>query len=156
MKTKQKTENRNNKLEKVVSRSAAVIVSFVLISFTVSAQGYWKHLLTNNSFGKMALLMVEKPAVDSSIANTAVVAEAESSPFFIEPAADEMLEVEAWMTDDVHFGAFSSIFEPAIESGLELEDWMKDESHFSSRFAVEREEELKLEAWMTDDAYWRL
>jgi hypothetical protein len=33
---------------------------------------------------------------------------------------------------------------------------MKDESHFSSRFAVEREEELKLEAWMTDDAYWRL
>jgi predicted transcriptional regulator len=160
MKTTQKTENRNNKVEKVLSRSAAVIVSFVLISFTVSAQGYWKHLLTNNSFGKMALLMVENSnaatSENTNSADASVPVESESSTFFIEPAVDETLDVEAWMTDDAHFGTFSFIFEPAIEKSLELEDWMKDESHFTSRFAVEREEELKLEAWMTDDAYWRL
>ncbi|WP_299584754.1 hypothetical protein, partial [uncultured Sunxiuqinia sp.] len=61
MKTQEtNTGNNNNQSEKVLLRSAAVIISFVLISFTVSAQGFWKQLLTNNSFGQVALLMVEE------------------------------------------------------------------------------------------------
>ena len=152
MKTIQKTENRNNKMKNVVSRSAAVIVSFVLISFTVSAQGYWKQLLTNNSFGKMAMLMVEKPVA----ANTPASVETESATFIIEPAVEETLEVEKWMTNDTHFEAFHHIFAPATEKNLEVEDWMKNDNHFGNHFTVEREKELKLEAWMTDEAHWRL
>ena len=158
--TKQKTENRNNQIEKVLLRSAAVIVSFVLISFTVSAQGFWKQLLTNNSFGKMAMLIVEESAAglvaDASEADNAVPVEAETSNFYLEQAADKTLELEAWMTDDAYFGAFNYIFEPEVENSLELKDWMTDDAHFSSCFAVGQEDELKLEAWMTDDVYWKL
>jgi hypothetical protein len=44
------TKNENemktkNNVQKTILRSAAVIVSFVLISFTVSAQDFWKRLL---------------------------------------------------------------------------------------------------------------
>ena len=155
-----KTENRNNQLEKVLLRSAAVIVSFVLISFTVSAQGFWKQLLTNNSFGKMAQLMVEDSNVDfsadASAATNAGLVEAENSYFYFDQAVDKPLEVEEWMTDDAYFGAFNHIFEPVVEKSLELENWMMDEDHFNSRYAVVQDKPLEIEDWMTNDSHWKL
>lgn len=154
MKTQEtNTGNKNNQSEKVLLRSAAVIISFVLISFTVSAQGFWKQLLTNNSFGQVALLMVEETAA----AELSVPAAAESTAFYLEQATDAELEVEAWMTDDVYFGAYTHLALPAAEPALELENWMKDEDHFRSHLMdVDQEEELELEAWMTDNDYWSL
>ena len=48
-----------NNVQKAILRSGAVVISFVLISFTVSAQEFWKKLLTNSSFNEIALAMVE-------------------------------------------------------------------------------------------------
>ncbi|MHA7110706.1 hypothetical protein ACRTDU_11305 [Sunxiuqinia elliptica] len=150
------TGNKSNQVERVLLKSAAVIVSFVLISFTVSAQGFWKQLLTNNSFGKVAMLMVEELEADAATTSNALPAKAESSAFYIEEAVEEPMEVEAWMTDDVYFGAFVTMAQPEVEKSLEIEEWMSSDKHFSNRFSLETDREMKLEAWMTDDKYWRM
>ncbi|KOH43315.1 hypothetical protein [Sunxiuqinia dokdonensis] len=152
-----KTGNNNNQVEKVILRSAAVIISFVLISFTVSAQGFWKQLLTNNSFGKVALLMVEESVTADVATERALPAESAGLSFYFEQASDEALEIESWMTDDAYFGAYTNMAVPEVEADLELEEWMKDESYFSNKLTVEeKEKELELEAWMTDASYWRM
>jgi hypothetical protein len=51
-----------NNVQKTLLRSTAIVVSFILISFTVTAQGYWTHLLTNNSFTQIASSLVENPS----------------------------------------------------------------------------------------------
>ncbi len=151
------TKNSNNQVERVILRSAAVIISFVLISFTVSAQGFWKHLLTNNSFGKVALLMVEESAAADVSTESALPSKAGGLAFYFEQATDKALEIESWMTDDAYFGAYTHLAVPEAEASLELEEWMKDENYFSNQLTVEeQEEELELEAWMTDRSYWRL
>ncbi len=58
----QKTENKP--IKKTISKMFAIIISLVLISFTVSAQGFWKQILVNNTYGKMAELMVEQKNAD--------------------------------------------------------------------------------------------
>jgi len=151
------TGNSNNEVERVFLRSAAVIISFVLLSFTVSAQGFWRELLTNNSFGKVALLMVEESAGAESSSESTLPSETGGSVFYFEQATDEALEIESWMTDDVYFGAYTHLSAPEAEAGLELEEWMKDENYFSNKLTVEeQEDELELEAWMTDGSYWRM
>jgi len=47
----------------------AIVLSLVLISFTVSAQGFWKQILTNNTYGKMAELMVEQKNAEDQLMN---------------------------------------------------------------------------------------
>ena len=64
----QKTENKQ--LKKTISKTLAIVISLVLISFTVSAQGFWKQILTNNTYGKMAELMVEQKNADDQLLKT--------------------------------------------------------------------------------------
>jgi hypothetical protein len=63
----QKTENKQ--IQKTISKTLAIVLSLVLISFTVSAQGFWKQILTNNTYGKMAELMVEQKNADDQLLN---------------------------------------------------------------------------------------
>jgi len=58
----QKTENKL--IEKTISKTFAIVISLLLISFTVSAQGFWKQILVNNTYGKMAELMIEQKNAD--------------------------------------------------------------------------------------------
>ncbi len=148
-----KTGNRNNKFEKIVLRSGAIIASVILLSFTVSAHGLWKQLLTYNSFGKTAILMIgetgntaEKPSTEAT--------PAENSLLNIETAIDKTLEIEPWMTDDYFFGAFNHLNDAATDNPLELEEWMLNDTYFSSRIVPEKDPELKIEPWMTDNKYW--
>ena len=60
-------KTRNKPIKKTISKTFAIVISLVLISFTVSAQGFWKHLLVNNTYGKMAELMVEQKNVDDQL-----------------------------------------------------------------------------------------
>ena len=159
MKTQnRKQENRNNQIQKVLLRSAAVIISFVLISFTVSAQGFWKQILTNNSFGEIAMLMVQESEADYTAdarnAHSELPANAESATFFMEPAAEEALELESWMTDDAYFGSLNAALQPESEPALELEDWMKDTDHFNNYNSLDTDKSLNIEGWMVDDKYW--
>jgi hypothetical protein len=63
----QKTENKQ--IKKTISKTLAIVLSLVLISFTVSAQGFWKQTLVNNTYGKMAELMVEQKNADDQHLN---------------------------------------------------------------------------------------
>jgi len=137
-----------NNVQKTVLRSAAVIVSFVLISFTVAAQDFWKTVLTNSSFNQIALAMVET----SKKSNAPVAASKTNSANYIyENDYDDKLVVENWMTDNEYFN--QAIIQPVEkESDLQIEDWMLNENLFE----VENETEsaLTLENWMTSNEVW--
>lgn len=146
MKTRNnQTENRNNRYSQVLLRVAAVLVSVVLLSFTVSAQDLWKELLSYNSFGKMALLMVneDKAAMEAPAENASAV-------FNVAEEVDQPLEVQEWMSNDSYFHNYEHFDEVAPEKALEIENWMTDESYFRNQYAPEKEEALAVEAWMCD------
>ena len=146
MKTNKAMKTKNN-VQKTVLRTGAVIVSFVLISFTVAAQDFWKTLLTNSSFNQIALAMVEtskKPEV-----NTPEI-KAGNANYMFENLKDTQLGIEDWMTN-------SDYFKPVVfqekESKLQVEDWMKNEDLFA--VSNETERPLALESWMTNNKAWQ-
>jgi len=154
-----KKENRSIRFENVLLRSGAVIVSVVLLSFTVSAQGLWKQILTYNSFGKTAMLMVNASEASNetevSDAGRKAPAPSKTISFTIEPAADQLLQVEAWMTDDAYFGAYNHLLRVEQDKPLELEGWMLNDHYFSSRITKDQDKDLNIEAWMLDKRFWR-
>ena len=137
-----------NNVQKTALRTAAVIISFVLISFTVAAQDFWKTVLTNSSFNQIALAMVETskksdvPA--SSSKNT-------RGSYFYENDYDSRLIVEDWMTENIFFNP-TPVPQVEAESDLKVEDWMLNESLFTS--ADVEETPLALESWMTNNKVW--
>lgn len=166
-----------NNVQQTILKSMAVIVSFVLVSFTVSAQGFWESLLENNTFNEIALAMVE---VNSESKETSTnidgTTKVDAFEYLLEEAAEEVLELEDWMTDEAYFtGTFLNI-ETESDETLEVEDWMLDSTRFDSstkksevirrgqyiigrnfiyKDVDEKEKELKLESWMVSDKVWR-
>lgn len=137
-------------VQKTILRSLAVVLSFVLISFTVNAQDFWKKLLENSSFNEIALAMVEK-ANDSSLSDS------ESDSFLLLYLADDYepaLEIESWMNDDRYFGVQSFEHSEEIENELELKGWMLSDNLF--QVEVIEEKPLELEFWMTTEKVWGL
>jgi hypothetical protein len=152
-----KTENRKtkamktkNNVQKTILRSLAVVLSFVLISFTVNAQDFWKKLLENSSFNEIALAMVEKTDASS-------VSDSESDSFLLLLLEDEyepVLEMESWMNDDDYFDVETFQISEEMESQLELGDWMTNDNLFQAK--VNEENPLELEAWMTSEKVWEI
>jgi hypothetical protein len=89
-----------NNVQKAVLRTVAVVVSFVLLSLTVTAQGFWKQLFMNNSFNHLA---------------TALVKHSSGTP-----------EGEMHKSNSSVTGSDMDIFVRETESTLELEPWMFD------------------------------
>jgi hypothetical protein len=147
-KQKQKAMKTKNNVQKAVLRSAAVVVSFVLISFTVSAQTFWKRLLENTGFSDIAMAMAAPAEIEDV---EGITAEADAAYYFVNEVEPAM-EVEAWMTDDSRFNATQFEYSEAIETGLELEYWMMNETFFQP--VVEEEAALELEAWMVSENTW--
>jgi hypothetical protein len=147
MKTKNNVQKTKNNVQKTVLRSLAVVVSFVLISFTVTAQDFWKAVLANSSFNEIALAMAET----SKKSKVAVTVSNKSANYIYENEYDGKLALEYWMTDNSNFEA-TSIPKVEKESALQVEDWMLDESFFSG--APETDDELKVEDWMINDEVW--
>ena len=157
----QKTENQ--KFEKPVSKTFAVVLSLVLISLTVSANGFWKHLLVNTTYGKMAILMVDQEKrnnellaiTDLSGIEQFTEGGAASNEFVFETETEKNLELESWMTDASYFGSSVSADQAISEEALELEDWMINNPYFVVTVSPdEKEPVLELEAWMMDDKLW--
>ena len=139
-----------NNVQKTILRMVAVIVSFVLISFTVSAHDFWKRLLTNSSFNEIALAMVEAPTET----NDAINSSAGNSLFYIlNEVNDPALDLENWMTVEYYFGNTSIQIIEENDEQLELEDWMFNADLFGS--GMEAELSLELEDWMTSNKYWK-
>lgn len=152
MKTKNlKLGNRSHNLWNVFLRGAAVVASVILLSFTVSAQELWKQILTYNSFGKMAIVMVNE--TESGTNETKVPTSLEVATVSFEDVYDGNLTLEPWMSDDELFETAGSLFQVEKEKPLELEEWMSNEACFNCIPPV-KEEELKIEAWMTDENCW--
>jgi len=157
----QKTENKKKLIS--VSKIFAVVLSLGLISLTVSANGFWKQLLVNNTYGKMAMLMV-----DQENANTKLLAHANtysatnstdainaSNYFFVETAKDSKMEIENWMTDGNYLGTNTFTDQISNEKPLEIENWMIENPLFNQPVIVaEYEPELTIEDWMTDESKW--
>ncbi|QIA06381.1 hypothetical protein [Draconibacterium halophilum] len=137
-----------NNVQKAILRSAAVVVSFVLISFTVSAQTFWKRLLENTGFRDIAIAMAS-PAESEDVAG--IPASAETSYYFVNDVEPAM-EIEAWMIDYSRFTTSQFVYNEATETSLELEDWMMNETFFQP--VLEEEEALELEAWMVAENTW--
>ena len=130
----QKTENK--KFENPFVKSLAVVLSFVLISMTVSANGYWKQLLVNNTFGKMAIQMVNEgnneisALASGSTTSSFTEVQNDAINFFFENANDHQLEVENWMTVDSYFSSNVLADQVAVDAPLTVERWMVDNTNF--------------------------
>jgi hypothetical protein len=143
-----KAMKTKNNVQKTVTRSAAVIVSFVLISFTVTAQDFWKTILTNSSFNQIALAMVEtskKTNVPEKTSGTNAV------NYFYESENDAVLVVEDWMTENDYFKP-AAFIQAEKENDLRIEEWMLNENLFSAE--VETDTKLKVENWMISSEVW--
>ncbi len=148
-KTEKAMKTKTN-FRKAALRSVAVVVSFVLVSITVSAQEFWKKVLTHSSFNEIAIAMVET-AEKKSPAN-----ENTESAFWyaFDKAFDPALELEGWMTSENYFLTTAFSFENEVEAPLALESWMLDESLFYTHEV--QEEPLMLESWMTSADFWSM
>jgi hypothetical protein len=150
-----KTENsrrvsetlRGNNVQKAFLRTIAVIISFVLISYTVSAQEFWKKLLTNSSFNEIAIAMTKTPAKTAS--STTIT---NSSEFYLEEATEPAMELENWMTNENTFRIFNFNLENEVEIPMAIESWMLDANTFENNNL--QEETLDLENWMTSTEVW--
>jgi hypothetical protein len=139
-----------NNVQKTVLRTGAVVVSFVLISFTVAAQDFWKTLLTNSSFNQIALAMTENSKKsDAKTSDT----KTNKATYVYENEYDAKLHVEDWMTNNVYF---KPIVLQALEkeNHLQVEEWMKNEKLFATT-TLESETPLTLENWMTSSKVWK-
>ena len=145
MKTKNNVQKTKNNIQKTVLRSLAVVVSFVLISLTVTAQDFWKAVLANSSFNEIAIAMAETSKKPTA---PAPVTENNTAGYIFENEYDGKLALEYWMTDNNYF-ELTSVTKVEKESTLQVEDWMFDESLFSA--AQETDDELKVENWMISD-----
>lgn len=154
-KTISKQENKNemktkNNVQKAVLRFAAVVVSFILLSYTVSAQDFWKRFLENSSFGHIAMAMVETESTlpdaysyDSNVLMMNFEAETESG-----------LELESWMLNEFNFIRSAFNFEKISDDALDVEPWMLNQDLFQT--TTETELSLGLEDWMVSDAVWSI
>jgi len=139
-----------NNVQKTALRTAAVIVSFVLISFTVAAQDFWKTVLTNSSFNQIALAMVETSKKSD---DTSPVSKTNSENTMYDNDYDAKLVVENWMTNNEYFKPV--ILQQADKDrDLHVEAWMMDESLFVVA-DNNTESPLTLENWMTSSKVWK-
>lgn len=159
--TNKKTGTKENKFKNAFLKGGAIVVSFVLISFTVSAQSFWKQILTESSLGNVAMIMagtkgVKSPAVSSGAADKK--AELSTFNYMIEAESDQPLALEPWMTNDTFFGAPEIEISEDADDAMTLEDWMINNKYFSSdvKTSTEADAELKLENWMINNKYWKM
>ena len=134
-----------NNVQKAILKSAAVIVSFVLISFTVNAQDFWKSLFENETFSQIAMAMADldsenKNASENTYSTYAVV------------ETEEAIKVENWMMNEANFEAYSYVEE--TEAPMQVEGWMTNDKFFSApvlNYTVETEAPMHVENWMVND-----
>ncbi len=155
MKTNLNKSISGSTVQKAALRTAAVIISLVLISFTVTAQDFWKQLLTNNGISDIAMVLVDhsSEAVVNDVVETSEEANSEVSAFYYSEIINEpALDLENWMLDKSYFKNFNSQEIISTEMPTELENWMFNEAYFCGDDT--EEEHLELESWMTDDNHW--
>ena len=152
MKTIAKT-NKENRVQQVVLKTLAVLISLVLLTYTINAQGMWKQVWENASLametyetGNSEFYAANNTSEDSDMKMNLEywMTDAEHFTAFAEPEAEpeDVLGVETWMTDAAHFAA-NSYVETEAEEPLELENWMISENFIALKDSVENKKETK-------------
>jgi len=140
-----------NNVQKTFLRTGAVIMSFVLISFTVSAQDFWKKLITNSSFNEIAIAMIETNK-ESEV--PAKINAFNTANFYFDAVYEPSMELENWMTSDNYFIGVSYYSGLEVEVPLSLKSWMLNENIFEVENEVDNS--LELEDWMTSNEFWAM
>ena len=137
-----------NNVQKTMLRFAAVVLSFVLVSYTVSARGFWERFLESSSFAHLASAMVASETATPEGSR----AETDATRLYFETAEEANLELEAWMMDETRFGGATDGVNRGSKAGAE-----KVATRDGHRFAVEKviEAPLELEEWMVSARVWR-
>ena len=151
MKTNFEKQKRNN-VQKTFLNVAALIISLIILSTTVDAQGIWKSFLEINNANGKDLVMVNETKNPSSV-KKADLLKANSNKAYSEQETDEALNLEDWMTNESYF-AVNTV---ETEEALQLEDWMTNENYFiPSSFQLNTviDSPLELEDWMLNDNYF--
>jgi hypothetical protein len=143
-----------NNVQKTILRSVAVFVSFVLLSLTVTAQGYWRQLLTNNSFNQIAYALVENPSKGLPVNTANSTKETTGGLDYFNEENEESLEIEPWMTNSRSFDFGYYSINEVSESALTLENWMLDNNFFKTK--TTQETPIGIESWMTNDNLWNI
>ena len=166
MKTTNNVQKAENNMKQSFLRSAAVVASIIMLSFTVSAQDFWKELLTNTPLARVAVLMVQQE-LDQSMANEAMfealeeelIAEVVSSgmkkqeTMVFAEVDEEPLVIENWMTNESFFRAHNAKYE-AKDGVLFIESWMTDNFYFTEEYHPAADKKLAVEAWMLNNPYF--
>jgi len=164
MKTRNnKTGNKESKMKTAFLKGGAIIISFILISFTVSAQDFWKQLLTESSLSNVAMIMVGNsgkiaPATVSTSSSKVNFTENKTFSHQFGYESDKPLNLESWMTNTKYFGESGYSVSEAADANLELEEWMVNNKYFRTEpcIVAEKDPELKLEKWMVDGSFRRM
>jgi hypothetical protein len=138
-----------NNVQKTILSTSAVIVTLVLLSYTVTARDFWKMVLENSSFNQIALAMS-----DSRVKAKETPVNSETWMERMVPVNEQEpeMKVEEWMKESANFEVVNLLPETSVEQPLEIEDWMKDESYFEE--SGNGEEALAIEPWMTSQDVW--
>lgn len=163
MKTKNNIQKTvKGQMRKMVLRGSAVIVSLVLLSWSVNGQDFWKHIFAENDFRSIANLLNEQPTEfeKADAAADVILTEIQMSKtnlseyLAVDAEADEELEVESWMTSNSLFAAEFLVTEESDKT-LKLEDWMIhaiSSAHVMNIVETETDQSLQVENWMTNEA----
>ena len=161
--TSNNSENRKSKIKNAFLKGGAIIISFILISFTVSAQGFWKQLLTESSLSNVAMIMVGKTDAKTpaevnqyNAFQTSTGTKTFYNNFKVE--TDKPLDLESWMIDNSYFGGSSFSVAVDRDQNLELENWMINNKYFGGSPSIQKDKdaELQLENWMVSDSFWKI
>jgi len=143
----QKTENKKH--ESISMKTLAVVLGFVLISFTASAGRFSKNqAVLNENKQLLAYTTAANLAHSSEITNAATA-------FLFEISEEESLEIESWMTDKTYFDSQMDAYNAEEDELLRVEEWMlTNENFIETDYNTESELTLKVEEWMLDESIW--
>ncbi|NCB06955.1 MAG: hypothetical protein EOM73_02185 [Bacteroidia bacterium] len=116
-----------NNVQKTKSKTLAVIISLVLISFTVKAQDFWKSVSTNDNYNTIA--MIDHNFAPTATGLKSVNSSTNATTAYAELEKEEELEVEDWMLNEDFFPTLLNM-EDELEEPMQLEVWMLDDNFF--------------------------
>lgn len=124
MNNAQKTENR--KFRNTLSKTFTLVAGLVLISFTVSANGFRRQMPVNNTCGRMTTLMLVSVNTKTVLHEMPNAAKTLTDNIYSEQAKDKDLIIEDWMINNRYFETNKNAFAEDQDKPLEIENWMID------------------------------
>ncbi len=145
-----------NNVQKAILKSIAVIVSLVLVSFTVNAQDFWKSIFENEAISQIAMAMTAHDSENKNVTKgEAALATTVSAYEAVE--TEEALKVEDWMLNEANFTAFS--YTEETEAPMVVESWMTNKSLFNNPvmdYSNATEAPMQVENWMVNDSLFKV